>query len=274
MVQKQIIIKGLLVNYYVEGGGSAPIIFLHGWRSEGAVWLPLFNNLTTKPSTPYFLSYTFYALDLPGFGNSEMPKNPFALHDYAEMIREFITKIHDSLLLRPLADSDGQAKFRIQDVIIIGHSFGARIAIKLAAQNPQLIQKLVLIGSGGARPWWRRISICIAKLFKPFFAPRFMQPFRKKIYTLIGAEDYLATPALTQTFLNAINENLMPLCPSIQCPTLIIWGENDLEARLAYGQKMARAIPNAKLAVIKNAGHFCFLDQPEQCIGILQAFLK
>ena len=254
MKQKQIILKGLFINYYSQGTGGAPIIFLHGWRSEAAVWLPLFKILTAQ-------SYTLYALDLPGFGQSEIPKIPFTLRDYAEIVKSFISNLSNPPLPIP-------------NVSIIGHSFGARVALKLASENQTVIQKLVLVGSGGARPWWHTISIGIAKLLKPFFTPRFMHPLRTKIYQLIGAEDYLATPALKQTFLNILNESLMPLCASIHCPTLIIWGEHDGEARLEYGKKMTRVIPNAKLVIIKNAGHYPFMDQPKDFIKILEGFIN
>lgn len=268
MTQKQIILNNLLINYYTEGTGGAPIIFLHGWRSEALVWHSIIKNLKLRIE-----NYALYALDLPGFGNSEMPKNPFTLHDYAKIVKEFIGTLNPP----HFAPQDG-ASWSKQPLtlnpIIIGHSFGARIAIKLAAENPTLIQKLVLVGSGGARPWWRHIGMCIAKFIKPFFIPRFMQPFREKLYRIIGAEDYVATPKLKKTVLNILHEPLEPLFPRIQTPTIIIWGEKDAVTPLAYGQKIHRDIHDSHFVIIKNAGHFCFLEQPEEFIKILEEFLK
>lgn len=261
MTQKQIIINGLLINYYTTGEGNVPIIFLHGWRSEAAVWLPLFKTLTAKPYTLYPISYTLYALDLPGFGQSETPKNPFTLHDYAEIIKEFITTLY------PLPSTLNPS--------IIGHSFGARIAVKLAAEHPEIIQKLILVDCGGIRGHRikRAFLNSCAKIVKPFFAPRFMQPLRAKIYTMLNAEDYSAARELKKTYLNIIREPLEPLFPRITTPTLIIWGEKDQETPLAYGEKMHRAIRGSRFAVIKDAGHFCFMDQPEKCVKILKPFL-
>lgn len=252
MKQKQIIINGLLINYYAGGGGDQPLIFLHGWRSDASVWLPAFQALT-----PY--SYALYALDLPGFGASELPKHPFTLHNYADIVKEFINHVPNPSPLKP---------------IIIGHSFGARVAMRYAADNPEGIEKLVLIGSGGAPGKASGIKKIIAKITKPFFMPRFMQPLRRAIYAAIGADDYLATPHLQKTFLNIIKEDIMPIARTISIPALIIWGEHDAVSPLAYGKKLHETIHGSELAIISNAGHFCFLDQPEKCINAMRTFIK
>lgn len=251
MKQKQAVINGLLINYYAEGDGQ-PIIFLHGWRSDASVWLPLFKTLVTD-------SYILYALDLPGFGKSETPHKPYTLHDYASIIKTFINLI-------PIPSSFVP--------IIIGHSFGARVALKYAAENPGRAAKLVLIASGGAREKTSGIAKLLAKIIKPLFAPRFMQPLRRKIYALFGAEDYIATPRLQKTFLNIINENILTIAETINLPTLLIWGEDDAVAPLAFGKKLHQAIRGSKLVVIPHAGHFCFIDQLEACGAAIAAFLQ
>ena len=251
-MQKQVIINNVLINYYVdEKNSTASIIFLHGWRSNSAVWQPLINKIKD-------LRFKIYEIDLPGFGMSETPKKPFTLDDYANVIKSFI-----------------DLRFKIQDsrIIVVGHSFGARVATKLAATHPKLIQKLVLVDAGGARPKGRKVKQFLAKLARPFFTPSFMQPLRKKIYQKMGAEDYIATPELKQTFLNVINEDLAPLFPKIAAPTLIVWGENDTETPISYAHMMHTAIPHSQLAILPNAGHFSFLDQPEKFINALTKFI-
>lgn len=258
MTHKQIIIRGLLIHYYIEGEGRTPIIFLHGWRSEAAVWHNTIHQLThALPSK----TYSMYAIDLPGFGKSEIPQHPFTLRDYANIVKEFITRIRNP-------------KSEIRS-LIIGHSFGGRIAVKLAAEHPKFIQKLILVGCGGARGQSakRKAFSACAKIVKPFFTPRFMHPLRKKIYQALGAEDYVATPELKETYLNIINEPLEPLFPRITTQTVIIWGDKDKEAPREYGEKMHRSIRGSRFTVISNAGHFCFLDQPEEFIKIITPFL-
>ncbi len=251
-MQKQAIINGLLIHYYTEGVGEQPLIFLHGWRSDASIWFPLFQSLAPHP-------YALYALDLPGFGKSETPHDAYTLHNYAAIIQEFIRLIPHPSPLTP---------------IIIGHSFGARVALKYAAENPDGAAKLILIASGGAHEKTSSIKKIIARMMKPLFTPRFMQPLRHKLYALIGADDYFTTPHLQKTFLNIINEDILPLARTITIPTLLIWGERDTVAPLAFGKKLHEAIRNSQLAIITDAGHFCFLEQPEQCIKTLRSFLN
>ncbi len=249
MENRHIIINNALLSYATMGMGERALIFLHGWRSNKEAW-------TSVAACMEHAGYRLFFIDLPGFGASEILKKPYTLHDYAETVRMFIEKLN------------------LKNCVIIGHSFGARVALKITARYPELAKKLVVVGSGGSRPWWRHVSMFVAKLMHPFFTPRFMQPLRARIYRAIGAEDYLATPALKQTFLNTINENLMPLCPFVQCETLVVWGENDREARLEYGRAMTRAIPNARLIIIADTGHFCFQDAPEEFVSLLTEFLN
>ena len=89
----------------------------------------------------------------------------------------------------------------------------------------------------------------------------------------MGAEDYVATPKLQQTFINIINEDLTDLLPKIVQPTLLIWGENDKDTPLSQARVMEQKIPNAKLAVFKGAGHFSFLDKREEFVKELINFL-
>ena len=196
--------------------------------------------------------YRLIFIDLPSFGASEQPKKPYTLHDYAETVRIFTKKLE------------------LKIHAVIGHSAGARVAIKLAAEHPDLFKKLVLIASGGNRPAFITLKAALAKIAKPFFIPRFMAPLRAIIYKTLGADDYLATPELTATFVNIINENLDSLFPRIKNDTLIIWGDVDTTAPLAYGKRMARLIPNASLKIIKGAGHYCVSEQPEKCIALLE----
>lgn len=245
----------LVISYYEqapEQKAETAIIFLHGWRSEAAVWFSLFKTLHQKP-------YTLYALDLPGFGKSETPRQSFTLNDYAKIVREFVLKVSN----------------QISPVIIIGHSFGARIALNLTAENPELVKKLILVGAGGARIHSaRRAGLgLIARMLKPFFTPLFMQPLRRTIYQWLGADDYIATPHLKQTFLNIISENLDKFLLSISCPTLIVWGANDTVAPVSYGVHLHKKIRNSQLTIIPNAGHFSFLDQPEEFSKIATQFL-
>ena len=240
-----------MIAYHTAGAGTMPLIFLHGWRSSSAVW----NNFMPLFSLEH---YTTYALDLPGFGASETPRTPYALKDYADIVKVFIEKK------------------KLNNVILISHSFGARVALKVTALYPNIISKIVLIGSGGARMHaiQRGTFIVIAKIVKFLFTPSFMRHIRAKIYQKMDAEDYIAALELKETFKNIINEDLMRLFHEITVPTLIIWGKNDKEAPLSYARIMHTMIPQSQLVILPNAGHFCFVDDPRACAETINAFLS
>jgi len=246
--QKQIIINNLLVNYYfkTESEQAPAILFLHGWRSNGKVWEKVIENIT---------GYNIYAIDFPGFGASDTPKNDFYLQDYADVVNNFINK------------------HNLKNIIIIGHSFGGRVGMKLAGNNPSYLKKLVLVDSAGIMLKNHNFIKVIAKLVKPIFKLPFMSPLRVKIYQSMGADDYVATPKLKQTFINIINENLIILLPKIKIPTLLIWGDKDKDTPLEYARIIEQKIIGSKLVILKGAGHFSFLDKKDEFIEKIVSFI-
>lgn len=248
----QTVMRGQLVNVWsLEQNHTVKeaIILLHGWRSEGAVWHGVMQQLVSEQTA-------LYALDLPGFGRSDPPKTPFDVNAYAEIVYAFIQQN------------------RIEHATIIGHSFGGRIAIRCAVKYTNLVKQLVLVDSAGIREQPRKTVRMAAQLVKPFFRLPGFRAIRPHLYHLIGADDYLATPTLQQTFLRVINENLALDFPAIRCPTLIVWGSRDKETPVRMGQIMTKKIPNSRFIVLQEAGHFCFLDRPDQFIAAVKQFLR
>jgi len=249
MENRHIIINDTIVSYLTTGKGEQSLIFLHGWRSHKEAWLTIAEKMETS-------GYRLFFIDLPGFGVSEAPKKPYTLHDYAETIRIFAEKLG------------------LQTHAVIGHSAGARVATCLLAEQPNFATKLVLIASGGMRAHYIGFKKIIAKILKPFFMPRCMAPLRKRLYQIIGAEDYYATPELQKTFINIIHENQDLLFKKITTDTLVVWGDKDTMTPLTYGMHIQKQIPHSHIEVIRNAGHYCFSEQPEQFTATLIHFLK
>lgn len=250
--RKTITIQNTLVSYLAQGGdaGKMPLILLHGWRSEAAVWTGALGGMNQD-------GIPAYALDLPGFGKSENPPRAFCVGDYADLVAGFMEKLG------------------IARAVVVGHSFGGRIGIVLAAEKPGLVSRLVLVDAAGIREASLRRSLAQAgaMIAKPLFAPRFMQPLRKRIYALLGADDYLATPALQETYLRVINEDLTPLLLAIKQETLLVWGEKDRDTPLREAETMKRNIAHSRLVIIPGAGHFSFLDAPEKFLAALRSFI-
>lgn len=255
MQAKQIVLKNLLVSYYSNNKASDTginLIFLHGWQSDGAIWFPVINVSDLK-------DFSIFCVDLPGFGKSQTPETPFGVSDYSDVIEEFIKKMN------------------LRRNCLVGHSFGGRIAIKLAAARPDLIDRLVLADSAGIRVKTPAISIknVLAKIGKVVFSAPLIKRARPYFYKLIASEDYLAaSPEMRNILVRVVNEDLTPLFRDIKSKTLIFWGELDKETPIDFAYKMRENIQNARLEILKNAGHFSFLDSPGEFVKILNQFLS
>ena len=253
MTNNQIVINNLLINYYSvlpdKKSSNKTLIFLHGWGVDSKLWFKVVPELTNK-------NYSLYFLDLPGFGQSQVPNTVYNVDDYKKIVYEFIKKLG------------------LKNINLVGHSFGGRIAIKLAAENPDFLEKIILVDTAGIMIALKikKILALITKVISPIFRPSFMQPLRKKLYLLIGSE-YLENEKLSEIFSKVVAENLTRLLTLIKKPTLIVWGRKDKVTPLYYGELMNKLIPKSKLVVFENAGHFSFLDQPEEFVKELIKFI-
>lgn len=241
--QKQVVVDDLLLNYYFyipENKSGKSLIFLHGWRSDSSVWSKILEN-------EKFADFRIYLLDLPGFGKSQLKTSGFNLEKYAKTIKSFIDKLG------------------IKKPIAIGHSFGGAVLIKLASLNDKLFNSLVLVSSAGIRRKTAKKTLlkAIAKLISPLFKPNFMQSFRLNIYRMIGSGDYVATPQLTETYLNIIKEDLSDEMKKINNKTLIIWGDSDKDTPKEDAFVMNSKIKKSTLKIIRDAGHLIIITDSE-----------
>ena len=245
-------LHGVRVHYRDVGVGM-PVLLLHGWGSSAGSFALLQNDLSEQ--------FRVLAVDLPGFGGSDMPPFAWQLSDYVNLVEAFLNELH------------------ITQPALLGHSFGGRIGICLAAKG--LVAKLLLVNSAGVRPKRKPlyyIKINAYKTAKYFlkFAPQTWQPILLgKLQQRFGSSDYRnAAPLLRQVLVNVVNEDLTPYLPAITAPTLLMWGENDTTTPLTQARIMEKAIPDAGLVVLKNAGHFCYSDKPSEFNSITRYFLQ
>jgi pimeloyl-ACP methyl ester carboxylesterase len=151
-------------------------------------------------------------------------------------------------------------------VDIVAHSFGGRVAIKLSTELPDRVSKLVLVDSAGIRPprglqYYSRVGLAKLGRFVAWIGGPIGRGLRNRIYSRVASADYMSAGALRETFVRVVNEDLTSLLPRIHAPTLLIWGEHDTATPLSAGRKMRDLIPNADMKVLKDAGHFSYLDQ-------------
>lgn len=226
-----------MLEYYVKGSGRN-LVFLHGWGCSMSSFEFVARAMVR--------TCRVLNLDLPGFGRSDPPQEDWGVTEYAECV---------ATLLREL---------RMTPCVLVGHSFGGRIAIKLAAERPELVCGVVLVDSAGIRPRLslkKRRSIAAYKRAKA----------RGECPTG-GSRDFANAGPLRGTLVRVVNEDLTPLLHEIAAPCLLFWGNKDRETPLWMARRMKRLIPNAGL-VVAEGGHFSFLENGYLFLRVLDSFL-
>ena len=253
MVDKTIDIDGVKLHYRQTGSGGRPIILMHGWGCDLTA-LSLFERVGAERQT-------VYNLDLPGFGKSSEPPTPWGVEEYTRMLENFV------------------AAMGLDTPILLGHSFGGRIAILYASRNP--VYRLVLVDAAGVRP--RRSLRYYAKVYS-FKLARKLYPHlvgREKAERKIedmrsrrGSYDYNnCSPMMRRVMVNVVNSDLRHAMPHIQAPTLLLWGEDDTATPLRDARIMKKLIPDAGLVTFPGAGHFSFVDNPYQSAATVRRFI-
>ena len=242
MLEKQLIIAGLKINYFQSDSlkNDGIVVFLHGWGSRAEHLKSIFGNLPN-----------FVALDLPGFGGSDLPLTPWGMPEFAGFLRLFL------------------AKLEIKNPILVGHSVGGSIIIKYLSQGASA-KKAILVASAGIRKRGLRIFIykIIAKFFKLIFLfpgiNIFKDKIRKKFYSAINSLDYIEAGKMTESYKKIIHDDLTDDLRKVKTEVVLIWGEHDQDTPLRYAKLMQKNIAGSKLFVISDAGHFSFIDRPKE----------
>lgn len=247
-------IEGIDINYIVEGNGPN-VLLLHGWGANIDTMMPIFNLLVKN--------FRVYAIDFPGFGQSEEPGEVFGVYDYARVTKKFIDN------------------FNMDEVILIGHSFGGRVSIVLSSQYKNLVKKMILIDSAGLIP--KRgakyyIKVYSFKILRALYNVLFFWVDKKermeKFYKKFGSTDYQNSSGIMRKVLvKVVNEDLKQLLKEIEASTLLIWGDKDTATPLYMGKIMENEIRDSGLVVLEGAGHYSYLDSFGRFSIILETFL-
>lgn len=226
------------------------LVFLHGWGGCWQSWSPIIERLKND--------FDIFAFDLPGFGNQKIDKS-LNLDDYVKFTIQTLKNRH------------------IKNPILIGHSFGGAIISQIAAKNLYPIKKIILVDAATIRhPYTQsqKTKFKIIGILKKLF------PFARNFYyktKKLQNSDYASlknNPLLQKTFQTVIQQDLSSIISKIHTPTLIIWGENDLDTPLADGQKIKSLIPNSKLIVYPNSSHFSYLENQDIFVNDIKKFIK
>jgi pimeloyl-ACP methyl ester carboxylesterase len=267
-------VHGTAVNY-VDMGAGDPLVFIHGLSGSWQNWLE---------NMPAFAErHRVIALDLPGFGCSEMPREPITINGYAAYV--------DALL-----DQLG-----IDRAFVVGNSMGGFVGAELAIEFSTRVEKLVLVSAAGlttneqhndtAMAALRRIGrlLTMTTAWTATKAdwltgrPR----LRKQVFAIVAAHaERLPGPLVAEQvrgsgkpgFLDALEAlGTYPLedrLQRIECPTLVIWGDRDRLVPVRDADRFVKAIgPNARKIVYEDTGHVAMLERPARFNADVEEFL-
>ena len=235
---------------YRKSGEGRPVVLLHGWGQNMLMMSAIEEHLSSF--------FTVYNLDFPGFGDSDKPSAVWDMREYEAFLDDFC-RLNE-----------------IEHPILIGHSFGCRVAIRYAAEHP--VYKMCLTGAAGIRPklsFSQKMKTGLFKAGKKVLVAAHQEEMLKELQKNSGSEDYRAlSGVMRESFSRIVNEDLTPLLPLVKCPVLLVWGEKDEAVPLAMGKEMERLMPDAGLAVFENDDHFAYWHQPARFNAVLDAFLR
>lgn len=217
-----------------------PLVFIHGWNGSIDSWNQNINFFHEN-------GFRCKAVELPGHGGVPEPPSNWGINDYA---------------IKVLAQI--QNEFGKQPCTLIGHSFGGRIALYLAANYPFIVRRLILSDSAGLNPG-QQYSRRIIRWFSSMFASAWMNRYPIQFFVgilkrigriTIGSKDYRnASPVMREVLKQVVDLDLKPYLSLIKQSCLIIWGEKDLTTPLSMAFLLSQGIQNSKLFIIPNCGH-------------------
>jgi pimeloyl-ACP methyl ester carboxylesterase len=246
---------------YERVGQGPPLVLVHGAAVDSRMWRPQLAALADE--------FTVVAWDEPGAGrSSDVPSN-FALVDYADSLATLL----DALELGPAH--------------VAGLSWGGTVVLELYRRHPELVATLLLVdtyaGWKGSLPEQevrarvegvRRI-LAADHLFDPTLPGLFAGEPPAEFVPLLEEMAADVRPVSMRTALLVMAEaDQRDLLPRIAVPTLLIWGELDARAPLTVARQFEQAIPDAKLVVIRGAGHVSNLEQPELFNDAVREFCR
>lgn len=237
-----------------ERWGPEPpaVVALHGWRRTHADF-----TVSLGPGAPEGPLPTA-APDLPGFGASPAPPEAWGSPEYAALV---------AMLIEGLG---------ADPVVVVGHSLGGRVAVRLAARRPDLVRGMVLTGAPvaprtGPPP---RPSAAFRAARGLYRAGLLSEAVMERARQRYGSADYRAASGVVrQVLVRMVGESYADDLALVRCPVELVWGDDDTAAPLAGARHLAEVLPGARLTVCPGAGHLTPLSVPMQLRKATQRLL-
>jgi len=267
-------IHGHDVGYRRAGEGSA-VVFIHGMAGSSHTWREVMPAIAER--------HEVIAPDLLGHGESAKPMGDYSLGAFASGLRDLLTVLE------------------VPSVTVVGQSLGGGVAMQLAYQHPELVERLVLVGSGGLgrEVSWilRLLTLPGSEYLMPLFFPRFVTDSGNAVSGRLAglglrlpnvAELWRAYASLSgapdrQAFIRTLRAVIDPGGQSVSAndrlyltavlPTMIVWGDADPIIPVEHAYAAHEAMPGSRLEIFEGAGHFPHVEEPKRFTEVLMDFL-
>jgi pimeloyl-ACP methyl ester carboxylesterase len=270
-VQRPLEVFGRRVNVLDTGGDLPPLLFLHGWSSNWQIFLL---NIAAFMETHRCL-----AVDLPGFGASEMPSEPISIRGYAKTVDA-------------VCDALG-----VECVTVVGNSMGGFIGAELALSFDTRVDRLVLVSAAGlsTEHLAQTPSVVLARLvtagvpYTQRFQPAIVRRPRLRraaMQWVVRYPEKLSVPLTQELVLSFGKPGFVPALKAlleysyrdrlaaIEIPVLIVWGRNDLLVPVEDAVLYQRLIgENARVEIFEDTGHAPMIERPSRFNSLLRGFL-
>lgn len=269
-------IHGHDVAYRMAGEGPA-LVLVHGIAGSSATWSRVMPALAAN--------HTVIAPDMLGHGESAKPRGDYSLGAYASGIRDLMVLLG------------------VEKATFVGHSLGGGIAMQLAYMFPDACERLVLVGSGGlgkeVNPLLRVISAPGSEYILPLVLTPRLHGLFEKVGSLLGKSGLRGDPLMQEiwasytrltdaraqrAFVHTIRSVIDVAGQRVsardrlylaqEVPTLIVWGDRDRVIPVEHAHVAHGLMPGSRLEVVKGAGHFVPLEQPDLFARVLDDFLS
>jgi pimeloyl-ACP methyl ester carboxylesterase len=253
---------------YVQQGEGEPIVLIHGIPTSTYLWRNVIPLLATD--------FTVYALDLLGYGDSDKPvKADLSIPAQTEYVAEFMMRVG------------------LTHATVVGNDIGGGVAQLLALDRPELVRRLILVGTVAYDSWplheieqlkdpaWDAKTLDLRTGFKEVLVKGIFHKERvtdalvgeyaSHFVGLQGREAYLHCARALN------NRDILIRAADIErltVPVLILCGKGDDSQEVMVGQRLADRLPSSRLVIVKDAGHILPEDQPEEVARLMRAFIK
>jgi pimeloyl-ACP methyl ester carboxylesterase len=267
-------LDGFNMRYQVKGEpGGMPLILIHGFASSVVTWYRNMDDLARD--------HRVYAIDLKGWGLTDKPSHgDYSMRGQAHHVRTFMHVLG------------------IERALIVGHSMGGAIAVHMAAEFPEAVAGIVLIDPAGARPFpylwllsrmmdvppvrqWIHVGAQYVIANERLLTSQMPRAYHNPDNLTHEMKRALVQPYHTHGFIDALinltrdtrHFRLNGQAAQVNCPALIIWGEQDRVVPPSDGQYFLREIRDSRLEILPEAGHLPHEERAEEVNRLIREFI-